>query len=102
MGKTITPKYKVLVTEPVYVNGQFRGSRTNTMSWDCKRYGRPTSENVKKYAITLGKSYEIGGVNEHISKACGAIPYPSSATVAYNYAGGATVAEWTAPMFMVW
>ena len=51
--------------------------------------------------VVKSGSFKIGGINQHVGKAMGKIPYPSSAKlVCLN--DGKTVAEWKAGMFQVW
>lgn len=45
------------------------------------------------------KSYEVGGVNFHISESLGFVPYPNKVTFK-KY--GQVQYVWNAPMFMVW
>lgn len=90
MGKSITPKYRIVVD-----NQRF--------SWNCKEYGKPTDKNLAEYVYKLGKSYELGGCNEHISKQLGYIPYPTKARIETNVQYNPVImAEWKAAMFQCW
>ncbi len=44
-------------------------------------YGQPTLSNLKKVLVDYAKSLELGGVNYHITKAFGYVPYPTWAKV---------------------
>lgn len=90
MGRTSTTKYAISIT----------GS--TDACWNIKQNGAPTVENLTRYVLAYGKSLELGGVNDHISKALGYIPYPERAEIRVNKRNGATVAEWRAGMFQVW
>lgn len=69
--------------------------------WDITRNGEANEDNLWKYVQDYANSFKIGGINQHVSKAMGKIPYPSSAKlVCLN--DGKTVAEWKAGMFQVW
>jgi hypothetical protein len=103
MGRTFTPKYRLLVDS---------GSRNwvNTpMSWNVSArksapgltvHGKPTAENLAKFVDAYCRSLEKGGSNFHVSAAAGHIPYPNWARVEENRPNGRVVAEWKAPMFM--
>lgn len=90
MGRSITPKYAVYMT----------GS--TPFGWNSKQAGRPTDANLEKFVKGYAKSLEAGGVNEHVSKALGHIPYPTHAEIRRNVAGGGVVARWQAAKFQVW
>jgi hypothetical protein len=99
MGKSITPTYRIEFTE----NGSQRPllvTLNNTMRWP-KEAGKVSDANLEKYMKVYGKSLEIGGCNEHISKALGHIPYPSAAWVV-RQRDNKVVASWKAAMFQVW
>lgn len=93
MGRSITPKYKIVLDD---------GSALLDMCWNSKQYGKPTNENLEKWVLAYGASLNPNGVNSHVRDSKGCIPYPRKAWIKYNKSNGATVAEWKAPMFMVW
>lgn len=62
--------------------------------------GKPTDANLEKKVFAYAKSLELGGVNEHLSKAAGFIPYPKAARIVNQFTGE-VVAEWKAGMFQV-
>jgi hypothetical protein len=95
MGKSYTPKYRL----EYYDN--HKQLRPNVQAWTVKTEGKATDQNLEKYLYGLGKSFEIGGVNEHISKTIGFIPYPSKGKI-INQRTNEIVAMWKASMFMVW
>jgi hypothetical protein len=95
MGKSITPKYRL----EYYDNN--RKIMPYIQGWSCKEHGRPTDKTLEKYLYSLGKSFEIGGVNKHISKSKGFILYPCKGYI-IEQKTNQIVATWKAPMFMVW
>jgi hypothetical protein len=103
MGHSVTPKYALDIFETRMVDGRFQSVKAiEALSWDIKRYGRPTPANLEKYVLAYGKSLEIGGANEHLSKELGYIPYPNRAVIRFNHSHGNPVCSWVAPAFMVW
>src|SRR4051812_27407533 len=103
MGKTITPKYAVDIYENRIKDGMWQSVRaTDCTTWDGKRHGTPTAKKVEDYALVYGKSLEAGGVNAHISKGLGFIPYPTRVVVRENRPNGRVVAEWKSGPFQVW
>lgn len=89
MGRSTTPKYALTVDGI-------------PMIWDCRTAGKPTAANLEKWIMAYAKSLELGGCNEHISKALGHIPYPRHAVIRQNRLGGTVVAEWKAAHFQVY
>ena len=86
MRKPITPKYRIMI------DGQCLGT-TNSLRID-----------LEAYVIAYGKSLELGGVNEHISKALGYVPYPSKAWIEDNVPASkipANYKKWQAATFQV-
>jgi hypothetical protein len=69
------------------------------MSWD-RHYGRPTAKNLERWVAEYHRSLEPGGVNVHISRSLGYVPYLNSARIVHNDGSNEVVAEWHAPMFM--
>jgi hypothetical protein len=103
MGRILTPKYAIDIFETRLVEGQFKSVKAiDALAWNTRSFGRASTENLEKYVLAYGKSLEIGGTNEHISKELGYIPYPNRAVIRFNHAHGATIASWVAPQFMVW
>lgn len=92
MGKSITPKYVVVID----------GKEHEAMAWNSRQSGRPTDANLCEFVRVYGKSFELGQCNEHISMALGFIPYPSRAYIRPNSPGAGIVASWKAGMFQVW
>lgn len=58
-------------------------------------------ELAEDFIVTFMKSFEIDGVNGHVSEALGYIPYPNKVVFRDNKKN-AVVWEWVAPMFFVW
>jgi hypothetical protein len=102
MSKTITMKYALDIYETRMVEGRFQSIKAVEISWDIKRFGRPTPANLEKFVLTYGKSLEIGGANAKISEDLGYIPYPNRAVIRFNHSHGNPVVSWVAPAFMVW
>lgn len=84
MSKSITPKHKLVI------DGR-------EVAWT----GRVSGEALESYIIAYGKSLELGGANEHISKSLGYVPYPGKAQV-IEQKTGKVKATWKAAMFQVW
>lgn len=72
MGQMKTPKYRLEIFDG-------RG-KVQDLTWK----GEPTPERLEEYVLVYGKSLELGGANEHISKSLGYIPYPTSARIIEN------------------
>jgi len=86
MGKSITPKYRIIV------DGQ-------VMSWD----GKPTQKALEHFVFSYAKSLEHGGCNEHISKQIGYVPYPINCKIETNTQyKPVTMAAWKAAPFQVY
>ena len=87
MGRSITPKYRVIL------DGQ-------AMCWDSKRNGRPSNSNLKRWVMAYASSLHLGGCNDHISKSLGYIPYPNIARIETNVRYcPQSVATWKAATF---
>ena len=95
MGKIVKPKYRVEMTGVTPAAWRVKGYG------QVPGYGKPTDANLEKFVHGYAKSLEIGGVNEHVSKALGHVPYPTSARIV-DQDTGAVVASWKAGMFQVW
>ncbi len=80
------------------------GKTVRVITWDVKQNGAPIDTNLEKYVVGLGKSFEIGGVNAHISKSLGKIPYPNYARIVAQKGPrkGQVIAEWKPGPFLVW
>jgi hypothetical protein len=90
MGRSYTPKYVVRITMTL--------GRQDSQIWDSRHNGRPTAKNLSAWRDAMNRSFERGGVNEHVSAALGRVErYFNCAVV--NQFTGATVAEFKAPMF---
>lgn len=87
MGRSITPKYRMETRENI-------GS--GVYSWD----GRVSVKALERKVMGLNQSFLPGGVNEHVSRLHGIVPYISYARIV-NQRTGETVAEWNAPAFQV-
>ena len=85
MGKIITPKHRLIMDGTM-------------MSWD----GRVSEDRLRDYVFAYAKSLESGGINEHISKALGHIPYPTQARIETNTKNPVIRATWKAAMFQVY
>jgi hypothetical protein len=68
---------------------------------DIKQNGAPMVENLTRYVMAYGKSLDVGGVNEHISRALGHIPHPERAVIRHNNQTREAVVEWRAGAFQV-
>jgi hypothetical protein len=90
MGRTRATKYAIWMTG------------TTPACWDIKQNGAPTVENLTRYVMAYGKSLELGGANERISRILGHIPYPDHAVIRHNNRAREVVVEWRARAFQVW
>lgn len=97
MGKSITPPYVI----DVHTRKPDGHTQIDTMTWDAKTYGRANAMNLEKWAIAYGRSFNPDGVNFHISKAVGYLPYPNRVILRKNVRTD-IIAVWTAPPFFVW
>jgi len=60
MGKSITPKYRIEIRSIPYIGinpPQYRG-QFGHMLWDCKHYGKPTSQNLDKWVEETVKAFK--------------------------------------------
>lgn len=94
MGKSVICKYKVRIKDNT--------GRIDEQGRDTMPYG-VSEDGLEKFAITYGKSFERGGVNEQVSEMLGYVPYPNTVTVIKQKGSGkGKVWEWKAPAFMAW
>jgi len=93
MGYSKTPKYRIEIDEQSPNIGL---ERTHQMAWE----GRATSKRLEEYVMMYAKSLEHGGVNYHISKDLGYIPYPVRARIVEQKTRK-IVAQWQAAAFQV-
>ena len=104
MGRSTTPRYIVQLVE-VAPPGLTAGTHT-PYTWHVKSrtnvtgYGAPTDDNLTKYVMEYAKSLKLGGVNAHLSKADGYVPYPNIAYIK-DQKTGRVVARWKAAMFQI-
>lgn len=63
--------------------------------------GEATSKLLEQRILEYAKTLQIGGVNYHLTKARGFIPYPTKAAI-LNMDTNEIVVEWKAAMFQVW
>lgn len=105
MGRSYTPKYVVEIrhTTPPgcrpfqVVSAEWQvGTRANRPG-----YGKPTNVNLERYVMEYVKSIGINGVNAHISKDLGYVPYPTSAFIRLNRSGALPIVTWRAALFQV-
>ena len=89
MGKSFTPKYRLEM------------DGVTPMAWTVKYHGQANEANLRTHVFGYAKSLELGGANQHISKALGHIPYPTGAKIV-NQLTGHVVATWKAGMFQVY
>jgi len=62
-------------------------------------YYRIPTKRIPEFLAKWMKSFELGGVNEHVSKRLGYVPYPKRALLKKN---NVVIDEWVAPMFYIW
>jgi hypothetical protein len=88
MGKSVTPKYRI----------ESRDNQGKFAVWAPKV--RATPKALAEYMDDYNRSFLPGGVNWHVSKACGVVVYHSSAKL-INQSTGEIVASWSASPFQV-
>ena len=91
MGKSYTPTYRVETKD----NTSFYWNRA---AWNVKEHGRATNNNAEAYRVKLNESYQIGNVNEHISKAEGKLVHVSAVRI-IRQSTEEVVATANAPLF---
>lgn len=96
MGRSTTTKCAMEMDGCTGRCWHVRGSR----SMGTPTEGAPTAENLTRAVESYIRSIESGGVNAHISKALGYIPYPNWARIVWNDGSRRVICEWTAPAFM--
>lgn len=87
MGRTYTPTFRLEM------------DGVTAATWDGKK--RPTNDNLRTFVMDYAASLKLGGVNEHISKALGYIPYPGWARIV-RQSNNEVVAQWKAGLFQVY
>jgi hypothetical protein len=80
MGKTITPKYRVVYTE-------HNTWGVHREAWDCTQNGKPNDDNLTAWVKKLELSYRPNDCNEHIAKAHGESPIVVKAYIQLNTLG---------------
>lgn len=89
MGKSTIPTHVV----------RYRDQQgPKVLIWNSKTSGKPTVANLDKWRKVMNASMKPGGVNEHVSKALGFIPYIGNCEI-HNQKTGQTVCSFKAPMF---
>jgi hypothetical protein len=96
MGRSYTPKYRVEYRD----NTMNRLGTDRILSYDAKRYGKPTDAKAEDLRRALNKSFNVGGVNWHVSEAAGVVVSVNRLRI-INQRSGQVVAESNAPMFEV-
>lgn len=86
----------------IYVDNNFSGEWHTRRHFQTPGYGKPTNANLEKWTMHYARSLEPGGVNYHLSKAHGNVPYPRHVTVKDHFNGGKIVAEWKAGAFQIY
>lgn len=87
MGRSLIPMYRL----------EFDDGTRNVQAWR----GRASVVALEEWITAYVKSLSIGGVNEHISRTLGYIPFPRTAKIV-RQKDNVIVAEWHAGMFHVY
>ena len=92
-----------LIPYVIYIDGRSMGEWRTRERYGMPGHGQPNDDNLERWVMGYAKSLELGGVNEHISKSLGYIPYPKSAYVKAQTGAraGDIVATWEAAPFQV-
>lgn len=95
MGKTVTPRNRI-----EYATNKQNGNGRWLKVWNTlSAKGRWNDQKLADYMIDFGKSFEVGGTNEHISREFGYVPYPVEARVVDQFTGEVK-AEWKPGAFV--
>lgn len=87
MGKTITPKYRVVALDNFGKRQEF--------CWS----GHATEKRLKEWRDRMNKSFRAGGTNEHVSREVGYVVQYGRCWIERNVPGGNKVVEFKPPMF---
>lgn len=98
MGKTRQCKYRV--EQKVYYPSKEIGE-TGTLEHQQWGLDRLPKMQFVDYLRDVAESCKEGGVNEHIGKMLGFIPYPTAAKIV-RQSDGKVMREWKAATFQVW
>jgi len=95
MGRSTTSTYRIEAAANV--------AGFSFFGWDCKTYGRPTTQNAEKWRRATNESFQPEGVNWHISQAWGVVPHITQVRIVAQKGprAGQVVAETRMPMFEV-
>ena len=85
-------------TIPTYVVHYRDQQGLKIVAWNTKTNGRPTVANLERWRKAMNASFQLGGCNDHVSRALGYIPHVSSA-ILRNQQLGQDVCTVKAPMF---
>lgn len=104
MGRSITPTYRVEYTGALLALGKVTadavsrvdGKRVHVQGWR----GRATEALLADWRVTMNRSFQAGGSNEHISKAYNVQEHINFARIVHQ-GTGRVVAEVTMPTFEV-
>lgn len=97
----ITTAPKMIKSLKVYTLKICEGTSEQETFWSVTKLGEPTEDNLWKAVAHYAKQLETGGVNHHVSRSLGHIPYPTAARI-HDLMTGAVVAQWKAGTFQVW
>lgn len=101
MGRSTTSKY---VQELFFSQMPWENTLTVTtpMTWDCRRMGRPTLDNLEQSVLAFVDSQKPGECNAHLSESKGYVLMPTRALIRENRRGGRILVEWKAGAFQVY
>lgn len=92
MGKVRTPKYRV------EVKTNLTGSSKVISSWEVtKGHGRVNTKNLDRWVREHNESFLPKGVNYHVSKSIGIIPYVQEAHIVHQKTGEVLVSYKMSP-----
>ncbi len=93
MSRTITPKYRVEYADNV-------GTVIKSMAWDWKRFKASDVAALEEWRNVYNTSFELGGVNAHISEGLGFV-YRIGCADLVNQTTGEVVAEYDPPKYEI-
>lgn len=94
MGRSYTPKYRI---ELSFVDFKGRQRKIDAFGWSCKRHGRPSEHNAKRFRDGMNESLEKGMSNEHLKHRQSA--YGTARII--EQSTGDVIATYKPPMFEV-
>lgn len=98
MGTSTTPTYRIEWQDN---RGSWKSQAWTVRSGTNKTgHGQPTEANIRRWRDKFNASFELGGVNEGVSRAAGYVVRAGNCRIVHQLSGR-VVARFQAPMFEV-